>query len=140
MTTNYPACCPICGNPVKYDNDYLEHTLMESSSECKVCGLWKYESVTGYVSVWIGYCTFSWGWDAWRNPDWFTGLMKEMQECERETMRMWANPEFGNWLHVRGVWPENDTTLFLVHADWLQEQGYFRQEEGVRGLVRDCSR
>lgn len=39
--------CPICGNPLKQEQHYLEHNLAEYSETCENCQMYSYEYMYG---------------------------------------------------------------------------------------------
>lgn len=46
-------CCPVCETPMKYETDYMEHTMLEEHMSCpNHC--YSYEFVTGNTRTTIG--------------------------------------------------------------------------------------
>jgi hypothetical protein len=119
----YRPTCPICGGDTVESRDYIEHTMCESSTECREgCGLYSHTFTYGNVEIQVGYSLHSWSWSG----DGPTADDRAKQAAaEEELRRAYRHP------HFAAVWKSPPGVL----ADWLGEHGFPIQEAAVRESI-----
>lgn len=105
-------CCRICGAVLKRSSDYDESRLLESSEECTVCNLYRYEYAYGNYWERIGVVEWTWDYTENRTDDW--------RKYEAEAKLIYASMDGLGHLKAMRDHADQDTPR-LMFADWLDD-------------------
>ncbi len=119
-----PYPCPVCDAPETHGHtDSEEGRSLESTSECRACGLYFHEFSYGHTQERIGWF---WLTGSWNDPP---GDEAERKELARETLAeiraAYRHPEFAG---VRKA-PRG------VLAEWMAEHGHEKQAAALMNCV-----
>ncbi len=135
LMPDHLVVCLVCGSPeIDIYHDRSEGVTMEYQEDCKRCGLYHYEMITGNSREYIGFvCTDNyWAWEE------LSGSRSSMIEVRKESIRqargMYRSEALRPMLEAVRQAPD-DLAPKLILADQLQERGlYPLQEEALRKM------